>query len=115
MTCYGGGSFIVAGGAAFLYWKLHALINTIVTDIGIALAVTVSVIIVSLLITAAAALIRALQRRRARSGACTTCRFQCQRAQVSGDAAPVPSSRRAIPVIVIPQPGASRERTRASR
>jgi hypothetical protein len=106
MFCYGGSSFVIAGAGLALYWWAHRIINALFTDLGIAAAASIAVVAGCLLVTAMAAMIHAIQRRRARAGACITCHHPCQQAQV-----PVPAPEPApLPVITnLPWPGGIRE------
>jgi len=82
MVCYGPRIGTIAVAGAVVYLLLHRVIGRILHIAGLVLEIA----LITGLATAAAALViwtvRAVQRRRAAAGACTTCRFRCQQSLI---------------------------------
>jgi hypothetical protein len=82
MVCYGPRIGTIAVVSAVVYVLLHRVIGTILHIAGLVLQVA----LITCIAAAAAVLliwtVRRVQRRRAASGACTTCRFRCQQSLI---------------------------------
>jgi hypothetical protein len=82
MVCYGPRIGTIAVASAVVYVFLHRVIGRILHIAGLVLEIT----LITGLAAAAAMLViwtvRAVQRRRAAAGACTTCRFRCQQSLI---------------------------------
>ena len=82
MVCYGPRIGTIAVASAVVYVFLHRVIGRILHIAGLVLEIA----LITGLAAAAAVLViwtvRAVQRRRAAAGACTTCRFRCQQSLI---------------------------------
>lgn len=65
--------FVVLGAVA-----LHGQVGQAVATVGLVTAILAASALVAGILTGSAFAVRAVQRRRAAVGACTTCRFNCQ-------------------------------------
>ena len=110
MVCYGPRIGTIAVVSAVVYVLLHRVIGRILHIAGLVLEIA----LITGLAAAAAVLViwtvRAVQRRRAAAGACTTCRFRCQQSLIPHSQ---PAARRLQltaqrPQQPIPQPGRPR-------
>jgi hypothetical protein len=103
MVCYGPRIGTIAVASAVVYVFLHRVIGRILHIAGLVLEIA----LITSLAAAAAVLViwtvRAVQRRRAAAGACTTCRFRCQQSLIPR---PQPAVRRPQPAVRRPQPAA---------
>jgi hypothetical protein len=101
MVCYGPriGTIAVVSAVVYVFW--HRVIGRILHIAGLVMEVMLIVCVAA----AAAALlvwtVRTVQRRRAATGACTTCRFRCQQSLILGQQ---PTARRPQPTAPLPQP-----------
>ena len=82
MVCYGPRLGTIAVAGTVVYVLLHRVIGRILHIAGLVLEIA----LITGLVAAAAVLViwtvRAVQRRRAAAGACTTCRFRCQQSLI---------------------------------
>jgi hypothetical protein len=82
VVCYGPRIGTIAVVSAVVYVFLHRVIGRILHIAGLVLEIA----LITGLAAAAAVLViwtvRAVQRRRAAAGACTTCRFRCQQSLI---------------------------------
>ena len=110
MVCYGPRIGTIAVVSAVVYVFLHRVIGRILHIAGLVLEIA----LITGLAAAAAVLViwtvRAVQRRRAAAGACTTCRFRCQQSLIPQ---PQPAAQRLQltaqrPQQPSPQPGRPR-------
>ena len=105
MVCYGPRIGTIAVASAVVYVFLHRVIGSILHIAGLVLEIA----LVTGLAAAAAVLViwtvRAVKRRRAAAGACTTCRFRCQQSLIPHSQ---PAARRLQLTAQRPQPGRPR-------
>jgi hypothetical protein len=104
MVCYAPRAGTIIGAGILGYALLHKLILRVLHIAGLVLEVALITGVAAAAALLLAWAVRATSRRRAARGACTTCRFRCQRALTPVATVPVPT----VPVLGV------RNRTRAT-
>jgi len=78
MVCYGPRVGTIALACAAAYALFHRVIGHILHIAGLVIQITLITCATAAAVALLAWAVRAIQRRRAAAGACTTCRFRCQ-------------------------------------